>query len=73
MEMGKETKRKTVNSDGESIVVSQAEYTIIAQFIQFIRGRERGIFKIRLIKNSGDRQALVDCTEQYKVELQKVS
>jgi hypothetical protein len=69
MEMGQKTERKTVKANSESIVVSQSEYTIIEKFIKFIRGRERGIFKIRLVKNSGDRQALIDCTDQHKISL----
>lgn len=77
MEMDKttiKTESKSINLKANTearseVIVDRLELKIIQDFIEFIRQRERGEYRIEIYTHNGVRSVLIDATDKKRFEI----
>lgn len=70
-----QTNQTTNTRQSRSISVDDSEFELIERFIEFVRGRERGVFTAEISTNNSnsERFVVVSTTEKKKVNMKIIA
>lgn len=58
--------------ENDTITVDSQEFEMIAQFLNFVRNRERGTFTAEIVTHEKRRFVIIDKTDRVKIDLNMV-
>lgn len=71
MEQG--TTRKAVKTSVEEFIVDSSEFELVRKFLEFIRGRERGVFEAEIVTHQKRRYVKLKFTDQDLINLKHIN
>lgn len=55
--------------DDNTFTLSDSEYTMVREFLQFVRNRARGVFAANIITHQNRRHVMIEKTDKVKIDL----